>query len=98
MILWWALRELVIVITPRDCTIGKVIGSIIAVVVVVAVVIVVTNFGISQNQGTSAACKRHIGVATVGNQFNTTGVCSICRLSDAFCWATYNFFARNVKW
>ena len=73
------------VVTPRDCARGKVIGS------VVVVVVVDTNFGISQHQGTCAACKRHLGVATGGklapapsNRFNTTGVCSICQLSGAF--------------
>ena len=56
--------------------------SSVIVVVVVVVVRVDTNFGISQHQGTCAACKRHLSVATGGklapspsNQFNTTGVC-----------------------
>ena len=86
------------VITPHYCTRGKVISSIVVVVIVVD-----TNFSISQHQGTCTACKRHIGVATGGklapapsNQFKTTGVCSICRLSDAFCEPP--FFAMNVKW
>ena len=47
------------VITPRDCTRGEVIGS-------VVVVVVDTNFGVSQQQGTCATCKRHVGVATGG--------------------------------
>ena len=71
-----------VIVTPQDCTRGKVIGS---VVVVIVVVVVNTNFGISQHQGTCAACKRHVGVASgvklaqaPSNQFNTTGVCSIC--------------------
>ena len=87
---------------PRNCARGKVISSVVVVVVVV-VVAVDTNFGISQHQGTCATCKCHVGVATGGklapapsNRFNTTGVCSICRLSDAFCGPP--LFARNVKW
>ena len=67
------------VITPHDCTRGKVIGSVVLVLVLVVLVVVNTNFGISQHQGTCAACKRHVGVATGGklapapsNRFNTT--------------------------
>ena len=86
-------------VTSHNCTSGKVIGF---VVVIVLVVIVDTNFGISQHQGTCSTCRRHIEVATGGklaptpsNQFNTTGVCSICQLSDAFCWAT--IFCQECK-
>ena len=56
-----------IIITPCNCARGKVIGS----VVVVVVVRVDTNFGISQHQGTCAACKRHLGVATGGKHLPT---------------------------
>ena len=88
---------MVCIVTPHDCARGKVIGSVVAVVVVVN-----TNVCISQHQGTCAACKHHVGVATGGklapapsNRFSTTGVCSICRLSDAFCWAT--IFCQECK-
>ena len=83
-----SVRKCSCVITLRKCARGKVIGS----VVVVVVVVMDTNFGISQHQGTCATCNRHVGVATGGklapapsNWLNTTGVCNICRLSDAFC-------------
>ena len=55
---------IVVIVTPRNCARSKkVIGSVVVVVVVV-VVAVDTNFGISQHQGTCAACKHHVGVAT----------------------------------
>ena len=86
----------VVIVTPHNCARSKGFGS-------VVVVVVDTNFGISQHQGTCTTCKRPVGVATGGklalapsNRFNTTGVYSICQLSDAFCWAT--IFIRNVKW
>ena len=87
------------IVTPHNCTSGKVIGF---VVVIVLVVVVDTNFSISQHQGTCSTCRRHIEVATGGklaptpsNQFITTGVCSICRLSDFS--VGLPCFARNVK-
>ena len=87
------------IVTPHNCTSGKVIGF---VVVIVLVVVVDTNFGKSQHQCTCTTCRRHIEVATGGklaptpsNQFNTTGICSICRLSDLFCWAT--MFCQECK-
>ena len=46
----------VVIVTPRNCARSKGIGSVVAVVD--------TNFSISQHQGTCAACKHHVGVAT----------------------------------
>ena len=57
------------IVTPHNCTSGKVIGF---VVVIVLVVVVDTNFGISQHQCTCATCRRHIEVATGGKLVDTS--------------------------
>ena len=78
------------------------IGSVVVVGVVIVIDTNLTCISLTQHLGICATCKLHEAVAIRGklapapsNPFNTTGVCSICRLSDAFCGPP--FFDANIK-